>query len=127
MRIGELSRRTGVSRRSLRYYEQHGLLTSHRTANGWREYDETAEHRARAIARMIGNGPTLEEVKRLEPCLDMADESDCTDPHLALTTYRSRLATLDHRLAKLHHHRDALTHQIALLTTQNPTANPPPR
>lgn len=31
MRIGELSKRTGVSPRSLRYYEEQGLLTSSRS------------------------------------------------------------------------------------------------
>ena len=40
MRIGELSRRTGVSRRSLRYYEEQGLLGPARLPNGYREYDE---------------------------------------------------------------------------------------
>jgi DNA-binding transcriptional MerR regulator len=42
MRIGELSRRTGASRRSLRYYEEQGLLTPTRLPNGYRDYDERA-------------------------------------------------------------------------------------
>jgi DNA-binding transcriptional MerR regulator len=39
MRIGELSDRTGASPRSLRYYEQMGLLTPGRCVNGYRSYE----------------------------------------------------------------------------------------
>jgi len=38
VRIGELAERTGVSVRSLRYYETKGLLGSERTSGGQREY-----------------------------------------------------------------------------------------
>lgn len=40
MRIGELARRTGVSERMLRYYEQEGLLRPARTTSGYRDYGE---------------------------------------------------------------------------------------
>lgn len=40
MRIGELSKYTGVSPRSLRYYEEQGLLTSSRSDAGQRHYSE---------------------------------------------------------------------------------------
>lgn len=43
MRIGELARRTGVSVRALRYYEEQGLLVPARAANGYREYTEYTE------------------------------------------------------------------------------------
>ena len=38
MRIGELARRTEVPARLLRYYEDQGLLTPDRWANGYRDY-----------------------------------------------------------------------------------------
>ncbi|MFD5575536.1 MerR family DNA-binding transcriptional regulator, partial [Streptomyces cadmiisoli] len=38
MLIGELSRRTGVSSRLLRYYEAQGLLDAERGPNGYRDY-----------------------------------------------------------------------------------------
>ncbi len=41
MRIGELSDRTGASPRSLRYYEEVGLLTPERCLNGYRTYDDS--------------------------------------------------------------------------------------
>jgi hypothetical protein len=40
MRIGELAERTGVPARLLRYYEEQGLLTPARAANGYRDYGE---------------------------------------------------------------------------------------
>lgn len=43
MRIGELAGRTGVSERSLRYYEQQNLLVSDRTPSGHREYPDTEQ------------------------------------------------------------------------------------
>ena len=42
MHIGELSVRTGVSRRALRYYEEQGLLLPQRQANGYRSYSDDA-------------------------------------------------------------------------------------
>ncbi|WP_378147060.1 MerR family DNA-binding transcriptional regulator [Cnuibacter sp. UC19_7] len=60
MLIGELSRRSGVSARSLRYYEQHGLIEAERGANGYREYDEAAVARARNLQLLFGLGISRE-------------------------------------------------------------------
>lgn len=118
MRIGELARRTGVSPRSLRYYEQRGLLHARRTANGYRTYDEPAVNRVKTIADLLARGLTVEEVRQLEPCLDRFDPGECADPSLARETYQSRLAMLDERLASLRHRRDQLAELAARLPDQ---------
>lgn len=51
MKIGELSRRTGVAPRLLRYYEQQGLISARRADNGYREY---AEEDVACVERVAG-------------------------------------------------------------------------
>lgn len=115
MRIGELARRTGVSPRSLRYYERHGLLHARRDHSGWRAYDEGAVDRVRTIAALLADGLTLHGVKRLAPCLGGHGPSDCADPDLPLHTYRERLAVVDERLSRLQRDRDNLARRISTL------------
>lgn len=85
MRIGELSRRTGVSVRLLRYYEEQGLLSPERTANGYRRFREGDVAVVRQIRLLLGAGlPThviaallpcvTEEGERLVLCLEMAED-----------------------------------------------------
>lgn len=121
MRIGELAERTGLSRRSLRYYEQHKLIASRRTSNGWRTYDEAVVLRVRNIARLLHKGLTVREVQRLEPCLEQHDWFACDDPRRALDTYLDRLAVLDERLVLLQRQRDSLAGLVHTLRTTSPT------
>lgn len=117
MQIGELARLTGVSRRSLRYYEQQGLIHARRDDNGWREYDESSVDRVRTIAELITTGLTIEGVKELAPCLDIHDPDHCDDLDLPVRTYRSRLAVVDERLSQLQHTRQRLAHRLSTLPT----------
>lgn len=112
MRIGELAARTGVTPRSLRYYEKHGLLHVERSANGWRVYREAAVPRVRKIAEMLDNGLTIEGIRELAACLEMRD---CRDPGHALETYQARLAVVQKRLAALQRDHDKLTGAIRAL------------
>jgi len=116
MRIGELARRTGVSQRSLRYYEQHGLLRSSRGSNGWRVYDDSAVRTVGNIATLLGNGLNLDGVKRLADCLEMEAEGSCDDPGLAVRTFQARLDVLDRRIAELRGHRDELAKALRVLS-----------
>src|SRR3712207_678970 len=68
MKIGELSRRTGVSVRMLRYYEAEGLLAPGRTQAGYREYSPSDVDTVGRI-RLLGNaGMTLAAIRDFLPC-----------------------------------------------------------
>ncbi|HEY9326934.1 MAG TPA: MerR family transcriptional regulator [Streptomyces sp.] len=68
MRIGELSRRTGASQRSLRYYEEQGLLTPTRLPNGYRDYDEHTVTTVRRIQVLLSAGLGTSAVAEILPC-----------------------------------------------------------
>ncbi|SFC54170.1 DNA-binding transcriptional regulator, MerR family [Microbulbifer thermotolerans] len=69
MRIGELSKRTGISQRMLRYYEQEGLLEPRRTSTGYREYNDRLVALARHIRNLSNSGIKLKSIKILLPCI----------------------------------------------------------
>lgn len=69
MQIGELSKRTAVSVRMLRYYEDEGLLRPLRKSSGYREYGDAEEQTVRRI-RLLGTaGLTLETIRQILPCV----------------------------------------------------------
>lgn len=66
MRIGELSRRTGVSASALRFYEASGLLAcAGRGENGYRHYQEEAVHAVQMIQMAQRLGFSLDELRPL--------------------------------------------------------------
>lgn len=62
MKISELSRKTGVSLRSLRYYEEKELLNPTRLQSGYREYAESDVERVKIIQLYFSLGLTVKEI-----------------------------------------------------------------
>lgn len=79
MHIGELAERTGLSLRTLRHYDDVGLLpATSRTDGGFRVYSEGDVERLLLIRRMKPLGFSLEEMQEV---LDVTDALDAeTDP-----------------------------------------------
>lgn len=69
MRIGELSESTGTSVRSLRYYEQQGLLTARRSPSGQRHYDGDAISQVRLIQLFLRAGLPTTRILEMLPCV----------------------------------------------------------
>lgn len=96
MKISELATRTGTTTKTLRFYEEAGLLREPaRTSNGYRDYDGTASVRVQFIRAGQVLGLTLAEIRTLlvirddgrAPC---AAATDLLDTQLADITARIR-------------------------------------
>ncbi|UNZ19830.1 MerR family transcriptional regulator [Streptomyces sp. 891-h] len=74
MRIGELAQATGVSARSLRYYEEQGLIRSNRTVGGWRDFDASMTERVVLIQHLLAAGLCSATIGELLPCLEAPPE-----------------------------------------------------
>lgn len=74
MRIGELADASGVSARSLRYYEGLGLIRSERTPGGWRDFDPSMIERVVMIQHLFAAGLCSATINELLPCLEAPPE-----------------------------------------------------
>lgn len=100
MRIGELAEQAGTSTRTLRYYEQHGLLNARRTTNGYRDYDEGDLRLVREIRSLLEIGFNLEDTRPFVDCLRSGHDSGAQCP-AALQVLARKLADLDDCIAQL--------------------------
>lgn len=113
MRIGELSQRTGTSRRLLRYYEDQGLIVSSREANGYRNYDEAFVDRVLQIRGLLAAGLPTRLIKQILPCLNKPRaihfEDATPDMLAALERERDRMTE---RIRCLERNRDAVSEYL---------------
>jgi DNA-binding transcriptional MerR regulator len=107
MLIGELSQVTGASARSLRYYEEKGLLASERTATGYRVYDEEAPRQVRRIRGLLDAGFDTDAIRVILPC---ARDGRTVELCPAIeATMRATLSRIDADLDELARRRSAVS------------------
>ncbi|WP_030021281.1 MerR family transcriptional regulator [Streptomyces monomycini] len=99
MRIGELAIRTGASRRSLRYYEEQGLLASTRSPSGQRHYDDDHVQRVALIQTFLAAGMSSRTIAQMVPCM--------TEP--TMDRARKALTAMDQERTRLSFTIDSLT------------------
>jgi DNA-binding transcriptional MerR regulator len=111
MRIGELARRSGTSARSIRYYEQQGLMAARRDPNGYRDYDEADLRLVGEIRSLLGNGFDLEEIRPFVACLHAGIQARRACPG-GIAVYRRKLAELDARIGELQVLRERIAQEL---------------
>jgi DNA-binding transcriptional MerR regulator len=119
MRIGELAEQAGTSTRTLRYYEQHGLLSARRTTNGYRDYDEGDLRLVREIRSLLEIGFNLEETRPFVECLRSGHESGAQCP-ASIEVLARKLADLDDCIAQLVAIRARMSRELAQASAHGP-------
>lgn len=110
LKIGEVSKLSGIGIEALRFYEKSGLLDRPgRTYSGYRLYDESVLERLAFIKQAQVLGFTLDEIKQLiehkrkgeNPCVEVRE------------VVRTRLAELNERIEQMIRYRDELAAALA--------------
>jgi DNA-binding transcriptional MerR regulator len=120
LRIGELARQLGTTTKTLRYYEQIGLLEPvQRSGSAYRLYDEPAAETARLVIGLRHLELTIQELQAL-----LSDEPGTTRRQRLLALMDERLRRMELELSVLQGRTDDLSaRHAALLAT--PRSRPP--
>ncbi|MFE3544375.1 MerR family transcriptional regulator [Nocardia sp. NPDC059177] len=124
MRIGELSTRTGASVRSLRYYEEQGLLTSTRSPSGQRHYTLDHVDRVLLLRQLYAAGLSSRTISQLVRCVDAPTERNAEIGFERMARERARLTE---HIAELTRARDALDELMDVDRAHHPHTPAEPR
>jgi MerR family copper efflux transcriptional regulator len=105
MNIGEAERACGLPAKTIRYYEDVGLVTPERRANGYRTYQDLDLHKLRFLQRARGLGFSVEDCRALLALYDDKARASADVKSIA----EAHLARIDQKLAELATLRGALT------------------
>ena len=95
LKIGELAAQTGVTKRTIDYYTNLGLLQVERSASNYRYYDRAMTERIHWIEEQKKSGKSLEDIRSLlQIDTPIEEEVDIQD-------IRLQMRKLEHDVAKL--------------------------
>lgn len=108
MNIGIASEKSGLPSKTIRYYEDIGLLRPLRTDNGYRDYSMADVHRLRFLQRSRSLGFSVDECRQLLSLYRDKDRESADVKALA----GAKLAEIDRKIAELIGLRGALHHLV---------------
>lgn len=109
--IGELARRTGVSRDTLRFYEREHLIPPpHRTSARYRVYSDEDVKRVSFIRQARAIGFTLEDIRELLKVRHLRTTEECG---AVAERIRARMSVLDDKITRLEAFRCVLSQALA--------------
>ena len=108
MNIGTAARQSGLPPKTIRYYEDIGLLTADRAANGYRDYSNEDSHRLRFVQRSRSLGFSVEECRQLLSLYTDRDRASADVKAIAT----EKLGEIDRKIAELTGLREILGHLV---------------
>ena len=109
MKISDVADRSGLPPKTIRYYEDIGLVRpAVRQGNGYRDYDDRDVQMLRFLKRARGLGFSVADCRNLISLYQDRDRASADVKALA----KHRVEEIDRKIAELHSMRDALDHLI---------------
>lgn len=108
MNIGDVAQETGLPAKTIRYYEEIGLVTPARGANGYRAFAETDLHKLRFLARARALGFSIEDCRSLLALYEDQGRASADVKRIA----QDHLAAVDRKIAELEAMKDTLGHLV---------------
>jgi MerR family copper efflux transcriptional regulator len=109
MNIGEISKRSGVPAKTIRYYEDIGLIKPERTPNGYRVFAETDLHRLSFLGRARKLGFSIEDCRNLIRLYEDETRASAEVKDLAM----NHLSRIEEKIAQLQDMRSSLVDVIS--------------
>ncbi|TSI11004.1 MerR family transcriptional regulator [Lysinibacillus sp. BW-2-10] len=94
LKIGELAEITGITKRTIDYYTNLGLLKAERSTSNYRYYSSDSIERLREIEEMKANGMSLQDIKYSFEKEHQYEEIDIHEIRLHMQTLQSEVITL---------------------------------
>ena len=104
MNIGEVAERSGLPAKTIRYYEEIGLIRPQRSANGYRAFRDTDLHKLAFLGRARALGFSIEDCRTLMALY----EDDSRESAQVKAVAQDHLAQIDAKIAQLQSMRDTL-------------------
>jgi Cu(I)-responsive transcriptional regulator len=108
MNIGTASEKSGLPAKTIRYYEDIGLLRPGRAENGYRDYSGADVHRLKFLQRSRGLGFSVDECRQL---LSLYGDSSRESAEVKAIA-ESKLKEIDRKVAELLELRATLGHLV---------------
>ena len=109
MNIGAASNASGLPAKTIRYYEDIGLLRPDRAANGYRDYSTSDVHKLRFLQRSRAFGFSVEECRQLLALYEDKDRASADVKSIAET----KLTEIARKITDLHELQQTLQHLVA--------------
>ncbi len=109
MNVGEAARRSNLPAKTLRYYEEIGLITPDRANNGYRSYSNEDVHRLAFIQRARSLGFSIEECRQLMSLYRDRSRASHDVRELAV----AHVASIEAKIAELDSMRRVLTRLVS--------------
>ncbi len=106
MNIGQAAKQSALPVKTVRYYDDIGLVSALRGSSGYREYSPNEVHRLQFVARARGLGFSLEDCRHLLSLYEDRSRASADVKRIV----RGKLNEIDQKVAELQELRRTLSH-----------------